>query len=190
MIAVNLFRQYLFCPRIVYFSLLTNIKPIYPKHVKMGEDYHTLQDKLESSRNFKKLKIDFIDKISNKYLEDTELEICGKVDLGFVTNEEVFPVEFKFTENKKPSYGHAIQLFAYGLLMKKKFVKDLNSGFIISSNNLKTTKIEFTKTIERDFFKILQEINTIVENGNFPDSSADGNKCYQCEYLNYCNDRF
>jgi len=46
MIPINLIRQYHFCPRIVYFNLLTNIKPIYPRHVSLGDAYHQMQEKL------------------------------------------------------------------------------------------------------------------------------------------------
>lgn len=190
MIPVNLLRQYKFCPRIVYYNLLTNIKPIFPKHVKLGEEYHLLQDSLESSRKFKKLHIEILEKISNRYLEDKDLGICGKIDLGFITKDEVIPVEFKFTENKKPSYSHILQLLAYGMVMKKKYNKDLKRGFIISSNNLKTTEIFFTENQREDLLKTVKEIQKIVKNSIFPDSSADFNKCSQCEYLNYCNDRF
>ena len=36
MIQVNLIRQYIFCPRIVYFNLLSNIKPVYPLDNSIG----------------------------------------------------------------------------------------------------------------------------------------------------------
>ena len=36
----------------------------------------------------------------------------------------------------------------------------------------------------------LNRIKTIVKNDILPNSSANENQCIQCEYLNYCDDRF
>ena len=125
MIPVNLIRQFHFCPRIVYYSLLTNIKPVYPKHVELGLKYHEVQEKLSKNRKFKKLKIDYQKIVLNKFLEDTELGIYGKVDLVLIAKEEVVPIEFKFIKPKKPSYSHILQLFGYGYLLKSITAKSL-----------------------------------------------------------------
>ena len=74
-IPINLIRQYHFCPRIVYFALLTNIKPIYPRHVDLGIRYHNIQDKLSKYRKFKKLNINYKEILLNKYFEDIDLEL-------------------------------------------------------------------------------------------------------------------
>ena len=84
MIPINLIRQYKFCPRIVYYNLLTNIKPIYPRQVNLGSDYHELQEEMLKSRKFKKFHIDFEEIISDKYFENENFNICGKVDLAFI----------------------------------------------------------------------------------------------------------
>lgn len=190
MIPVNLIRQYHFCPRIVYFNLLTNIKPVYPRHVNLGEDYHTLQEKLSKNRKFKKLHIDFKEVITDKYLEDKSLNICGKIDLALICDEEIIPLEFKFTESKKPSYSHILQLCGYGLLLSKYYKKDFKRAVISYSNNLKIFKIDIAEKLKSDFFDTIRKIETIVENDILPNSSADENKCSQCEYINYCDDRF
>ena len=109
MIPVNLIRQYIFCPRIVYFNLLTNIKPFYPRHVSLGEDYHKLQEKLSKNRKFKKLNIIYDDIILDKYIENTDFNICGKVDLALICHNEIVPIEFKDTQDKKPSYSHILR---------------------------------------------------------------------------------
>jgi CRISPR-associated exonuclease Cas4 len=189
MIPINLIRQYKFCPRVVYYNLLTNIKPIYPRQVSLGEEYHNLQNEMVNSRKFKKFHIEYDEILSEKYIEDSELNICGKVDMAFISKYEVIPCEFKHIA-KKPSYSHILQIVGYGILLEKKYQKSFKQAFIIHSNNMKFYHIDITENNKKDFFEIVKEIENIVQNNILPNSSADGQKCIQCEYLNYCDDRF
>ncbi|MEA2050137.1 MAG: CRISPR-associated protein Cas4 [Campylobacterota bacterium] len=189
MIPINLIRQYKFCPRIVYYNLLTNIKPIYPRHVGLGEEYHKLQNEMLSSRKFKKFQIEYEDILSDKYFESEELNICGKIDMAFLTKDEVIPVEFKYID-KKPSYSHILQLVGYGVLLEKVYQRNFKQAFIVHSNNMKFHKIDITPKHKKDFFEVIKNIENIVKNNILPNSSANEHQCIQCEYLNYCDDRF
>lgn len=190
MIPINLIRQFHFCPRIVYYSLLTNIKPIYPKHVELGLKYHEIQEKLSKNRKFKKLKINYENIVLNKFLEDSKLGIYGKADLALIAKDEVVPIEFKFIKPKKPSYSHILQLFGYGYLFKQYYNKEFKRMVIIYSNNIKVFNIEATEKHKEDFIKTVEEIKKIANSSVLPDSSANEAKCLQCEYLNFCDDRF
>jgi len=189
MIPINLIRQYHFCPRIVYFNLLTNIKPIYPRHVSLGEDYHKIQEKLSRYRRFKKLHIDFKEIIIDKYFEDKNLEIVGKVDIVLITKNEVIPIEFKQKSSKKPTLGHILQLYGYGYLLSKAYGLEFREAFIFYEQNIKLHHINITPKIKDKFFKTLSSIKKILEDAVFPNCSADENKCSQCEYINFCDDR-
>ncbi len=190
MIPINLIRQYIFCPRIVYYNLLTNIKPHYPRQVSLGEDYHKLQEKLSKNRKFLKLDIKYDEIILDKYFENEKLNICGIVDLALICENQIVPIEFKFIDTKKPSYSHILQLYGYGLLLSTEYKKDFNTAIISYSNNMKIFKIQVTPKIKKDFFNTLKNIENIVKSDVLPNSSADENKCGQCEYLNFCDDRF
>ena len=188
MIPINLIRQYHFCPRIVYFNLLTNIKPVYPRHVNLGSEYHQLQYNLTKNRKFKKLQIDYKDILLEKYLENEELNINGKVDMAFVCDDEIIPIEFKFMD-KKPSYAYILQVVGYGILLEKEFGLPFKRGFIIYANNIKFFPININEKVKNDFLNTIKKIEQIEKAGILPHSSADENKCSQCEYLNYCDDR-
>lgn len=189
MIGVSLVRQFVFCPRIVYYNLFTNIKPIFPRQVSLGKEYHALQDKMLQSRSFKKLYIDYDLIINNKYLEDEDLGICGSVDLAFVTKDEVIPIEFKHIKTK-PNYSHILQLVGYGILLSKHYKKDFSRAFVVYSNNIKFYPILITQKQKQDFLDIIGNIEAMYQKDILPNSNANNAKCLQCEYLNYCNDRF
>jgi CRISPR-associated exonuclease Cas4 len=190
MIPVNLIRQYIFCPRIVYFSLLTNIKPIYPKHVRLGEEYHNIQEKLSKNRKFKKLNIEYHDIVQNRYYEDQKYNICGKVDLALICDDEVIPLEFKSSNSKKLQKGHIMQTIGYGILLSKEYNKKFKKAFVVYNNNLKLFQIDIQIPLKIEFFEYIKKIEKIVKNETFPNSSANENQCMQCEYINYCDDRF
>lgn len=190
MIPINLVRQYHFCPRIVYYSMLTNIKPIYPRQVSLGVEYHDVQEKLSKNRKFKKLDILYDEIILDKYIENEKLNICGKVDLALINKEEIIPIEFKDIEAKKPTYSHILQLCGYGILLHNKYQVDFKQAFVIYSNNMKLFHINITDKIRADFFDTIKSIEEIVNNDILPNSSANEQQCSQCEYLNYCDDRF
>jgi len=189
MIPISLIRQYVFCPRIVYYNLLTNIKPIYPRHISLGEDYHKLQEALSKNRKFIKLNIDYKDIILDTYIENEDLNLCGKLDLLLICDDEIIPIEFKWTDNKKPSYSHILQLYGYGLIASKEYEKNFTKSMIVYSNNMKIFNINITDKIKDDFFKIVKSIENIVKESILPNSNADDIKCSQCEYLNFCDDR-
>jgi CRISPR-associated exonuclease Cas4 len=159
-------------------------------HVNLGLDYHTAQEKLSKNRKFNKLNIKHNEIILNKYIENEDLNINGIVDLYLVGDSEVIPIEFKDIENKKPSYGYILQLVGYGILLENRYKKSFKQAFIIYSNNMKLFHINITEQMKQDFFKTIKEIEKIVDNQIFPNSSANERQCSQCEYLNYCDDRF
>ena len=163
MIPVNLIRQYKFCPRIVYYNLLTNIKPFFPRQVSLGTEYHELQSKMINSRKFKKFHIEYDEILNEKYFESEKLNINGKVDLAFLTKNEVIPIEFKHID-KKPSYSHILQLVGYGLLLEEEYKKDFKTAFIVYGNNMKFHQINITDKHKKDFFVVIKNIENILEN--------------------------
>jgi len=106
-----------------------------------------------------------------------------------IKQDEIIPVEFKHID-KKPSYSHILQLVGYGMLLEKEYQKNFTKAFIVYSNNMKFYKIDITSKHKKDFFDVIKDIETIVKNDILPNSSANENQCIQCEYLNYCDDRF
>lgn len=61
---------------------------------------------------------------------------------------------------------------------------------IVYSNNVKVFNIEVTSKHKEDFLKTVNSIKNMLNSAILPDSSASEAKCLQCEYLNFCDDRF
>ncbi|WP_409410316.1 Dna2/Cas4 domain-containing protein [Aliarcobacter cryaerophilus] len=54
----------------------------------------------------------------------------------------------------------------------------------------KTVPINVNNDIKQEVQKIVNEIINLIKNERLPYSDAQDEKCTQCEFLNYCNDRF
>ena len=114
----------------------------------------------------------------------------GPFGAVIVKNNEVIAVEYKDTNKSSISYAHKMQLAAYSLLLSNTYKKDSSRCIIIYGNNVRFHEVFIKEQDILQLKKILSKINKMVEKAVFPDSSAGEKKCLQCEYLNYCDDRF
>ena len=83
-----------------------------------------------------------------------------------------------------------MQLIAYGILAEKIYDKKFDLGFVLFEKNAKTIPIEIKQFQKEELIQIADEIIKMIQSEKLPYSSADDEKCTQCEFENYCNDRF
>lgn len=184
---VNLIRQYLFCARIPYFMEVQKLNPSYPLWVKQGSEYHDRQTKLMNRRTLERFNLTDATVEYNVHLSSEKIGLHGKVDALLITDESVIPVEFKMTL-KKPSWGHIMQLVAYGILAEEKYGKPCIQGFILHDKRGKTLPIEISNDKKHRLLNLIQEIKNSFESV-LPSSPASITQCTQCEFYVHCNDR-
>ncbi|QUE32366.1 CRISPR-associated protein Cas4 [Francisella philomiragia] len=183
---INLIRQWCFCPRIVYYQELLNIKTQKPLWVVQGEDFHKKVEHLEKRRSFKRYNLDSATRHFNLSLKSLKYRIHGIVDWVLETDDHVYVVEYKTNPNPN-SLGHKLQIAAYALLAQEYFDKPSKIAFLASDKN--SYEIEITQDLIEKLYRVIDDIINTLDNGNKPDSSASDHQCIQCEYLNFCNDR-
>ena len=185
---IHLIRQYLFCPRVVYFLEVLNIPKVSPIWVK-EEAHHKKQTELFKRRTLSRFGLIDAEFKNNVTLSGDDLNFYGICDGLIVSQTHIYPVEIKL-HGDKPTKAQRMQLIAYGILAEKKFAKTFDLGFVLYEKNGKTVPI---KVSENDKQEVITKVNEIIEMilvGKLPYSSADDEKCTQCEFENYCNDRF
>jgi CRISPR-associated exonuclease Cas4 len=186
---VHLLRQHAFCPRIPYFIEGLGITPETPLWVKQGEDYHERQERLTRDRTLRRFSLDHATRQFRVRLSSTRLSIHGIADAVLETVTEVYPVEFK-TELSVAGRGQILQLMAYGMMAEEMQRKHFAAGFLLYGQKGKTRRIERTDALSSDAERVLNEIRRNLATARMPESSACAPQCGQCEYFNYCNDRF
>lgn len=187
MILISHIRQFMFCPRIFYFYNFCNISPVYPKHVEFGVDFHEKQNELFKKRSFAKFGINFKEIHKNLYLQNDEFG--GILDMVLVCDDEIIVAEFKDQTNLNLNKGTKMQLIAYAKLASNHFKLPFHRVILCSGNNLKFKIYNIANVDLIEFDKTIKNINLLLQNEIFPDSSANLNACRQCEFLNYCDDR-
>lgn len=188
-IPIHLIRQYLFCPRVVYYLEVLNIPKQTPLWVSEGEEFHKSISKLLKRRTLSKFGVKsalFEENVSLAYKDYRFYGICDGL---IFTDVNIIPIEMKL-HGTKPTYSQKMQLVAYGILAEKIYEKEFNIGFILYEKRSKNIPLNIIEDDKRNLLKIVDDIIFLIEKGLLPNSSADEKKCLQCEFENYCNDRF
>ncbi len=187
-IPVNLIRQWTYCPRIVYYIELMDFPVTYPTWVKQGESFHKKEAHLWQRRNLSRFGLHEGKLFLEHPVKSQEFSIHGVADMIIETEKEVFPVEFKLGSSEKRK-GGVLQLVAYGIMAQENLGKECKFGFLAHGpKNLQ--KIAMTEPLIKGVLEKTDEIRKMMNTGIKPDSPASESQCTNCEYLNYCNDRF
>lgn len=91
-------RQYVFCPRVVYFRYCLPVRP--PPTYKMveGKLQHERAEDLEPRRTLRAYGLADGERVFGVRLSSERLGIAGAIDMVIVRRHEVIPVEFKQTK--------------------------------------------------------------------------------------------
>lgn len=185
----HLIRQHAFCPRIPYFIEGLGIAPERPLWVQQGQDYHARQERLTKDRTLGRFGLDRATRHFQVRLSCQRLGAHGIADALLETEGQVYPVEFK-TELSATGRGQVLQLIAYGIMAEATRRKRFTAGFLLYGRKGKTQRIERTEALVEEVGRTIEAIWRNLAAARMPESAASTAQCGQCEYLNYCNDRF
>lgn len=185
-IPINIIREWCFCPRVVYYRELLNLKTQKPLWVVQGEDFHNKVEHLEKRRSFKRYGLNTAVRHFNVNLKSSKYHIHGIVDWVLETDSNVYIVEYKINPNPN-SLGHKLQITAYALLAQEYFNKPCKVAFLTSDK--KSYEIEINNELVQRLYQTIDEISICLKSAIKPDTSASDHQCIQCQYLNFCNDR-
>jgi CRISPR-associated exonuclease Cas4 len=181
-------RQYFFCPRINWYQVNSYNLPKENIWMTQGNEYHAHRETLLKKKLLKRfkninIKLDYrVPVYSAKYM------IHGIVDAVIQNEKEVYPIEFKLNPASK-SKGILFQMLGYAVCLEEKHNTKIEKGFLVSGKNAKLIEVRFSDRDKIELADTIKRIKEIRENDFLPESSASPEKCYQCEYLNFCNDR-
>ncbi len=164
------------------------VKPPSPVWVKLGTDFHDRQKILSKNRAFRHFNLFSAERLFDKHLVSRELGVHGIADLILMARDELCPVEFKMNAGR-PHKGQIIQLAAYGMIAEEMYSRPLKRGFIITGRRAVTIPVVMDEGVRDMVVEGIRLLKKIIYDGRMPLSSASIEKCTQCEFINYCNDR-
>jgi len=185
---VGMLRQHVFCTRIPFFKEFQGLNPTSQLWQKQGLTYQKRQQMLTHRRKLSRFGLESGKVEFQVELKSKKLGLHGICDAVIFCNELICPIEFKMSSSK-PSKGNKLQLVAYALLIEDVFNCEVKYGYILYGDQGNTEQI----IIENWREKIQKSINNMRINLSkpiLPPSGADEHQCGQCEFLNFCADRF
>lgn len=187
-ITVFAFKEYFYCPRIPFFMINAGFNPTSQKWIERGNRYQLRQTFLQKRRKLKRFNLSDAQIIYDVELECDKYEFYGKVDMLLLTENFVYPVDFKLNSDSKFK-NNVMQICCYGLLAEEIYQKKFEIGFLVSGEKAKVYPIEYDENKKRLCLEQFEKFKKIICGDLLPDSSASYRQCSICRYKNFCNDR-
>lgn len=192
-IPISLIRQHCFCRRIPYFVLALGVNPPKSGWVTKGKEQHQ-----EIERLLKRRKLQWASPEDNfliKYevpLYSQKIRMHGICD-GYIysnNNISIVPFEIKSNESPRINQGEILQLCAYAMLLEERYNILIKKGFLLYGSRTSHKEVLFTPDLRKKTLSIRNTIEDDINQGLIPITDANNSKCSQCEFMNFCADRF
>lgn len=181
-------KQYIYCPRIIYFYYVLPIPRRVTKKMEYGRLEHIEIMQLEKRRKLKAYGL--LDGTRNfqVFLQSARLGLHGLLDMTISTaSGEVYPVEFKHSVSKKGLHLK-YQLAAYAMLLEDSLRKPVRYGFLYLIPTKTIVSVEITISMREHVKKALSAIRNIIAGEKIPGYIRSQQRCTDCEFKNYCAD--
>lgn len=183
-------KQYLYCPRILYYHhCLPDIRPITYK-MEAGIRAHESETAREARRSLRPYKLKEAERHFDVWLESEKLGLRGRIDLVLkAPNGDLHrasPVEFKMSHQLHNHWK--IQLAAYALLLEEKWNIKAEQGYIYLIPQRRAEEIKLTTRLKKRVQKALAQMTNIAYKESWPAPPKQRGKCRDCEFRRFCND--
>lgn len=185
---VNLLRQLIFCPRIPFIREVMGVCAPEQVWMKQGDQDHEAMERRLQRRIVKPYGFDEAVKHRRCSMRSAKLGIHGIADWILEGKEHLAVIEYK-SSKYAPSRGARIQLAAYGMLAEEHFDKDCPHLFFLWGEK-KRKVLALNDGLRQEVLHAVERLQSVIDSGIMPYSSATAAQCTQCEHLNVCNDRF
>ncbi|MEW6244906.1 MAG: CRISPR-associated protein Cas4 [Bacillota bacterium] len=180
-------RQFLYCPRIIYYNYVAPVPRISTYKMQSGFHRHAHTEILERRRTLRRYGVDTGTRYFKHSLYSERLDLSGTLDLLIETKWGLFPVEFKDTVSRSLS-SHRYQLVAYALLVEEGFKATVKRGFLYYLQSEFIQEVFLTPEVRDYTKKICSRMRKMVVEQRFPTERVKPSKCRDCEFRNYCKD--
>lgn len=187
MLKVSDVKQFLYCPRVVYFTYVMPVHKKITRKMEYGKEEHLEIERLEKRRKLRSYDLSAGERRFRTKLCSERLDLEGILDMHIVTSSGCFPVEFKHT-TRKPSLHHKYQLVSYALLLEDQYGKAVRHGYLYLIPGKRVITVEITPNARSYVKRTLEKIRTMVVRETFPPAPRRPARCFDCEYANYCAD--
>lgn len=121
-------------------------------------------------------------------IRDISLELVGNIDKIEIINGNYIPILLR--QSNPPMKGtwdsDTIEIIANAILIEQEFNTYVSAGFVDYLKLGERRIVLINQEQRKSFFRILTNINEIIDKGTVPKIKINLNKCKNCEYLEKC----
>lgn len=184
---VNDLKQWVYCPRIVFFSYVMPVDKQSTFKMAHGHKAEEAIDQLEKRRKLTEFGLAEGKRRFHFWCNSESLGLSGKLDLLIDSTEGLFPVDFKFSESQVHE-NHIVQLAGYALLLEERFQKLIEHGFIFLIPREEIVPVPLTSERKLAVRSMIETIRQTIKREAMPEPTEVRARCENCEYGNYCGD--
>lgn len=182
-------KQFMYCPRVVYFSYVLPVEKKVTRKMEHGKEEHFELEQLEKRRRLVEYGLEEGERRFHVRLHSERLGLTGVLDLLLVTPKGYFPVEFKYS-TREPGLNHKYQLVAYALLVEEEFGVHVRAGFVYSSPGWRRIQVvEITPNARLHLKRLMGAIRRMIREERIPMAARSRSRCWDCEYRRFCSER-
>jgi CRISPR-associated exonuclease Cas4 len=182
-VSVTDIKQYVYCPRIVYFDRVLHATPIFGSQQEDSKELHDDYVKKELRRKdavYYSSEFVGAEKLLFVSLSSSMLGLQGNVDCIIKTAcGEYAPVEYKNMNSDKGRVcmQHKYQLVGYALLIEDNFKTVVKRGFVNYIPETLILQFEITPTMKSYVKRVLGHIKRIIRDEELPPIRVAKHKC-------------
>lgn len=180
-------KQYLYCPRVVYYTYcLPLVRPLTYK-MEAGAAAHERAGELEQRRTLAAYGLKEGRRHFDVWVTAEGLRLQGRIDMVIEVGDELIPVDYKHTARQVGAHVWR-QLAAYGMMLEETWGKEVRRGFVYSLVTKKAEEKALTGKLRAEVREAVRAMAEMVEREAMPEPPELVAKCVNCEFRRFCND--
>lgn len=180
-------KQYLYCPRIVYYErCMPGVRPV-TFSMEAGHEDHEEARHNARRRTYAQMGLEQGERAFDVDIIDPELNLHGRLDEVVTTDTgELIPVEYKGA--RKVADNHRLQLVTYAILLERARGVEVTRGYIYLIPLRKARLLTIKPEDKQAVHALLDEMSGMVHNEIMPPPTTVPARCEGCEFRRFCND--
>lgn len=187
MFTVTDIKQFIYCPRVIYFTYVMPVDKKITFKMDYGKEQHLRAEELEERRKLRLYGFKEGQRRFRLHLKSDRLNLSGILDMLIISDGQYYPVDFK-DSTRAPDSNHRYQLTAYALLVEEEFGKPVRKGFIHLIPIKRVYPILITQNMRDYTKKVITRMNQIIQKEIMPPANRSRARCIDCEFRNWCGD--
>ncbi len=172
-------RQFLYCPRILYFRHVLRAKQNASVKMNYGSEKHEEWRKKQIHRGLK------TDRYFGIYLASEELHLHALCDAVDFDGKNAVPIELKTGKTpNSPPINHVIQIATQQMLIKHAL--HFNVPYGILQYEKKQFIVKYSERLEALIKQLIKKIIKLIETEEIPNPTPHRKKCEDCEFWKIC----